>query len=275
VRPHPGQVGVAKRLRMLLSESELLDTAGQVQDAYSLRCTPQIIGPAWDILAFAKNVASRELNSATDNPLLFGEEALSGGNFHGQVIGLAADYLKIALANVGGLSERRTFRLSAEHTNAGLPPMLVAKAKDAGLHSGLMMLQYSAASLALENQSLATPDSIHSLPTSAGQEDLNANSTTAGRHLLSVIFNLNRIIALELITASQALDLRLQLMPRAKPGVGTAAVHQAIRKHVPFYTEDHPMEAEIEILARLVTSGTLIRTAAQALAYNTATSDYP
>jgi histidine ammonia-lyase len=137
------------------------------------------------------------------------------------------------------------------------------------------MLQYSAASLALENQSLATPDSIHSLPTSAGQEDLNANSTTAGRHLLSVIFNLSRIIALELITASQALDLRLQLMPRAKPGVGTAAVHQAIRKHVPFYTEDHPMEAEIEILARLVTSGTLIRTAAQALAYNTATSDYP
>jgi histidine ammonia-lyase len=136
VRPHPGQVDVAKRLRMLLSGSTLLDVAGQVQDAYSLRCTPQIIGPAWDILAFAKKVASYELNSATDNPLLFGEEILTGGNFHGAVIGQAADYLKIALANVGSLSERRTFRLSAEHTSAGLPPMLALWTDDVAIFRG-------------------------------------------------------------------------------------------------------------------------------------------
>ena len=256
-RPHPGQISVARRLRALINGSELLDSNGRVQDAYSLRCTPQIVGPAWDILSFAKSTASIEINSATDNPLLFGEQALSGGNFHGEPIGLAADYLKLALTKVGAISERRTFRLTAEHTNFGLPPMLVTRSEEAGLYSGLMMLQYTAASLTLENQALATPDNLPSIPTSAGQEDQNANATTATRHLTEVISNLSRILAIELIAAAQALDLRLQLIPQAKVGVGTTAVHTWIREYVPFRTEDYPHAADIETVADLVRSGDL------------------
>jgi histidine ammonia-lyase len=178
-RPHPGQVAVAQRLRSLTHGSTLLDSTDRVQDAYSLRCTPQVIGPAWDILAFTRKTVTCEMNAATDNPLVFGHEALSGGTFHGEPIGLAADYLKIALTEVGALAERRAFRLITGATNAGLPPMLVSQPEEAGLQSGLMMLQYTAASLALENQGLASPDSVRSLPTSAGQEDHNANATSA------------------------------------------------------------------------------------------------
>jgi histidine ammonia-lyase len=259
-RPHPGQIAVAERIRKLTFGSELLDTNNQIQDAYSLRCIPQILGSSWDILSFAMATVSREQNSATDNPLIFGNQALSGGNFHGEPIGQAADYIKISLAKVGVLSERRIFRLLSPNENVGLPPMLVAQQEEAGLYSGLMMLQYTAASLTLENRSLATPDSIHSITTSAGKEDINANSTTAARHLTTIISNLYHILAIEFIVASQALDLRLQNNPRAKPGVGTTVAHKLIREKVPFSKEDHPHTANIEAITALIRSGELIST---------------
>lgn len=266
VRPHPGQIAVAQRLRQLTNGSTLIDEEGRVQDAYSLRCTPQVIGPAWDTLRFVQETVSRELNAVTDNPLLFDDVALSGGNFHGEPIGLGADYLKIALHVVGALSERRVFRLISSDTNAGLPPMLVSKPEFAGLYSGMMMLQYTAASLTLENQALSFPDSIHSLPTSAGQEDFNSNSTTAGRHLLQIVSNLSRILAVELIAAAQALDLRLEQRPHAKPGTATAAVHERIRQTVPFSAKDSPMAEEIVTVARLILEGEFIRSAEEASA---------
>ncbi len=159
----------------------------------------------------------REINAATDNPLLFSQDdALSGGNFHGEPVGIALDYLTIALAEIGAISERRVFRLTDGNLNDGLPSMLVDSQKAAGLNSGLMMPQYTAASLVLENQTLSTPDSVHSLPTSGDQEDHNANSMTAARHSMRVLTNCWRIIAIELFTASRALDLRLRMKPQAK-----------------------------------------------------------
>ena len=264
-RPHPGQLMVASRIRELTMESNLLDADDRVQDAYSLRCIPQILGPVWDTLSFIKMIVTTEINAATDNPLLFGEEAISGGNFHGEPIGLAADYLKIALSKAGSLSERRIFRLTAEHTNAGLPPMLVAQTEKAGTYSGLMMLQYTAASLVLENQPLAIPDTLHSIPTSAGQEDINPNATTATRHLSEMIDNLWKIVAIELIVAAQALDLRLQSMPKAKPGPGSNAAHKFIRKHVPFREVDSPFTEDIEVLSEMICTGELINAVEQAL----------
>jgi histidine ammonia-lyase len=256
-RPHPGQSRVASRLRELTLGSEWMDSGDQVQDAYSLRCTPRVIGPAWEILGFCEQVAGREINSATDNPLLLGGTAVSGGNFHGEPVGLAADYLKIALAEVGALSERRTFRLLSNHTNAGLPGMLVARAEAAGLQSGFMMLQYTAASLVLENQTLAMPASVLSLPTSADQEDHNANATTAGRHLMQVGANLRRILSIELLAAAQALDLRLRSDPARRPGAGTAALHARIRSVAPFAENDDLATAALDALDDLVASGQL------------------
>jgi histidine ammonia-lyase len=257
-RPHPGQRAVAARVRALTVGSTLLDRAGRVQDAYSLRCSPQIIGPAWEILDFVRGIARRELNSATDNPLLFGGQVLSGGNFHGEPLGLAADYLKIALSEVGAASERRGFRLLDGRSSAGLPPMLVARNQDAGLNSGLMMLQYSAASLCLENQSLAVPDTVRSLPTSAGQEDHNANATTAARHLADVVANLRHILAIELLINAQALDLRMESLPQARPGSGVAAAHALIREVVPFRREDHPLGPDIESVSALIDGGAFL-----------------
>ncbi|UCF60690.1 MAG: aromatic amino acid lyase [Anaerolineaceae bacterium] len=264
-RPHPGQIMVASRIRELTNESDLLDADDRVHDAYSLRCIPQILGPVWDILSFVKMVVTTEVNAATDNPLLFDEQAISGGNFHGEPIGLAADYLKIALSKVGSLSERRIFRLTAEHTNAGLPPMLVAHKEKAGILSGLMMLQYTAASLTLENQALAMPDTLHSIPTSAGQEDINPNATTAVHHLSELMDNLWKIVAIELIVAAQALDLRLLAMPQANSGVGTSAAYKYVRQHLPFREVDSPYSEDIEALSEILRAGDLTREVESAL----------
>jgi len=256
-RPHPGQSAVAERLRALLSGSTLTDSEAKVQDAYSLRCIPQVLGPVWETLDFARRVATIEINSATDNPLLIGDRAISGGNFHGEPIGMACDYLKIALNAAAGIGERRIFRLVSGHTSSGLPPMLVSDPQSAGLQSGLMMLQYTAASLVLESQALATPNSIHSLPTSADQEDFNANAATAARSLLQVSANLRRIVAIELLTAARALDLRRVASPEARLGSGTSTVHARIRQAVPLVLEDHAMSEEVEVVASLVATGEL------------------
>jgi histidine ammonia-lyase len=251
-RGHPGQIRAAARLRDLLEGSTLLDAGDQLQDAYSLRCTPQVVGPALEVLEFVEAIVARELNAATDNPLILDGQAVSGGNFHGEPIGLAADYLKVALAEVGAVSERRTFRLLSPHVNAGLPAMLVPPEAPLGLHSGLMMLQYTAASLVLENAGLAAPDSVRSLPTSADQEDHNANAATAARHLAEVAENLRTILAIEFLAAVQALDLRLRQMPSRQPGRGVGAAREALRRRVPFLDRDRPLEPDIRSVAELL-----------------------
>jgi histidine ammonia-lyase len=176
---------------------------------------------------------------------------------------MACDFLKIALCNAGGLAERRVFRLVSEHTSDGLPPMLVSPPGAAGLQSGLMMLQYTAASLALENQALAAPDSVRSLPTSADQEDVNANATSAARNLMRASDNLRRIVAIELVTAARALDMRRLASPDARLGAGTSTILGRLREVVPLVLNDHVMADEVEVVASMVSSGRLLEGAEQ------------
>lgn len=250
-RGHPGQIAVAQRLRRLTRGGKM--TGGPaLQDPYSLRCVPQILGPVHEAHAFVGSVLERELNGATDNPLLFEGEAVSGGNFHGAPLAIAADILKIAMAQVGALAERQIDRLVDPPHGSGLPPMLVADEAHAGLHSGMMILQYTAASLCLENQSLAGPDSVRSLPTSAGQEDLNPNAATACRNLRSLVANVRSILAIELLAAGQALDLRSLASPAARPAPGIRRAHGAVRSRVPFLQRDEPLSPHIQALIELL-----------------------
>lgn len=252
-RGHQGQERVARVVRLLTDGSSLIDAYGRVQDAYSLRCAPQVQGVGWDTLAFVRSIIQVEINAATDNPLLFDPGiALSGGNFHGEPIGIAMDYLGIALAEIASISERRTFRLTDGHLNADLPPMLVDRLSAAGLNSGLMMPQYTAASLVLENQTLATPDSVHSLPTSAEQEDHNANSMTAARHTREIVNNTAHVLAIEMYTAARALDLRLRQNPDAHLGEGTGKAYAQIRKVVAYQPGDAWWGPEIEQVKALI-----------------------
>lgn len=253
VRGHQGQIRVAKMVRNHTRGSSLIDTAGRVQDAYSLRCAPQVQGISWDTINFVKGLIVSEINASTDNPLLFDPGiAFSGGNFHGEPVGIAMDFLGITMAEVAAISERRTNRLLDEHLNADLPPMLVDNLEAAGLNSGLMMAQYTAASLVLENKTLAFPDSIHSLPTSAEQEDHNANSMTASRHTREIIKNTRHVLAIELYTAARALDLRLRNDPDIRLGRGTRKAYKVIRDEVPYQAGDAWWGPEIERVRELV-----------------------
>ncbi len=254
VRGHPGQIRVAEHVREITTGSTLLDSSGRIQDAYSLRCAPQVMGAARDTVAFVRGVVERECNAATDNPLIFGpEDVLSGGNFHGEPVGMAMDYLGIAMCEVAAISERRVFRLTDSKLNAGLPAMLVDTPDDAGLNSGLMMPQYTAVSLVLENQTLAGPDSVRSLPTSAEQEDHNANSMTAARHARAILENTAHVLAIELYTAARALDLRLRERPTAALGAGTKAIYQSVRDAVPYQPGDAWWGPEIQRVRALIT----------------------
>jgi histidine ammonia-lyase len=258
VRGQKGQMIVADHIRQLIAGSTLIDAAGRIQDAYSLRCAPQVQGAIRDTLEFVKGIIEREINAATDNPLLFEPcSAISGGNFHGEPIGLAMDYLGIAMAELGAISERRIYRLIDENTNGGLPPMLVDNPTAAGLNSGLMMPQYTAASLVLENQTLATPDTIHSLITSGGQEDHNANSMTAARHARQIIDNTLHVLAIEIYTAARALDLRLRDLPGKVMGNGVDSVYKCVREAVPYRAGDTWWGPEIEIIHKLIACGEL------------------
>lgn len=256
-RKQPGQMAVAERMRALTAGSTLLDTAGRVQDVYSLRCAPQIQGPAHDALAYVRTVIEREINAATDNPLLFDSQSISGGNFHGEPVGMALDFLKIALSEIAAVSERRSFLLLDSKMNGGLPAMLVASPEAAGLNSGMMMLQYTAASLVLENQTLAAPDSVRSLPTSAGQEDHNANSMTAARHAWQVAHNCAHVLAVELTLGARALELRLGQHPQAQAGRGTAAALAAIRKHASAHEQDALWAPGVERIKTMLLAGEL------------------
>jgi histidine ammonia-lyase len=258
IRNQSGQIYVAHRIRELTSASTLLNAAGRVQDAYSLRCAPQVQGPARDTLKFVQEIISREINAVTDNPLIFGlREAISGGNFHGEIIGMTMDYIKIALSEVSAISERRIFQLTDNKMNADLPPMLVDNHEAAGLNSGMMMPQYTAASLVLENQHMSTPDSINSLPTSGGKEDHNANSLTAARHAYQVAQNTAHVLAVELYSAARGLDFRLKENSEAKLGKGVEKAYQTIRDSVPYQPGDAWWAPEIEQVKSLVIEGKL------------------
>lgn len=249
-RNQVGQIYTAKVIRDLVEQSTLIDSTDRVQDAYSLRCIPQVHGPVRDTVEFVKAIVEREINAVTDNPLIFdSSKALSGGNFHGEPVALAMDYLGIALCELGAISERRTFRLTDQKLSEGLPAMLMQN--DAGLNSGLMLPQYAAASLVLENQALATPDSVRSLPTSANQEDHNSNSMTAARHVREIIENLSQILSIELLTASQALSLRIT-SGEGKPGLGTGKVYDKIREVVPFHKNDTIWGTEIRKINHMI-----------------------
>lgn len=265
-RHHPGQISTAENVRRLISGSSLVDSTERLQDAYSLRCAPQVHGPIRETKEFVDQVIHREINAATDNPLIFPEgEVLSGGNFHGEPIGLVMDYLSIALTELAGISERRVFRLMDSSLNAGLPPMLVDSPRDAGLNSGLMMLQYTAASLVLENRSLASPDSTNSLPTSAEQEDHNANSMTAARHTRRIAANTGHVLAIELYSAARALDLRRRALPYTRLGKGTSAAYSLIRDKLPPRQGDAWWAPEIDQVLELITDQSLIREVNHAL----------
>lgn len=257
-RGHWGQIRVARKVRALTEGSTLIDGYGRVQDAYSLRCAPQVQGIAWETLEFVKGIIEKEVNAATDNPLLFSSgEAVSGGNFHGEPIGVALDFLGIALSEIASISERRIFRLTDGHLNADLPPMLVDRLSAIGLNSGLMMPQYTAASLVLENQTLASPDSVRSLPTSAEQEDHNANSMTAARHTREILLNTAHVLAIEFYTAARALDLRLRQNPKLVLGKGTDKAYQIIRQEVDYQPGDAWWGPEIEKVKGLILKNAL------------------
>jgi histidine ammonia-lyase len=253
IRGFDGQLKVAEAVRGLISGSDLIDRAKRVQDAYSLRCAPQVQGMCWDTLTFVRNIIETEINAATDNPLLFEPGiTLSGGNFHGEPVGLGMDYLGIALAELAAISERRTNRLLDQNINAGLPPMLVDKDADAGLNSGMMMPHYTAAALVLENRTLASPDSVQSLPVSAQQEDHNANAMTAARHTRQIVSNTAHVLAIECYSAARALDLRLRQYPEASMGEGTERAYKKIREVIPYQPGDALWSPEIERMKSLI-----------------------
>lgn len=259
---HRGQARVAEKIRALTRGSRLLDSTHRVQDAYSIRCAPQVIGAAADAVEYVTRIVEEELYAATDNPLIFvdasGEgQARSGGNFHGASIATAADLLAIATAALGTQSERRIFRLCDAKLNEALPMMLI---ESGGLNSGLMMAQVTAAALASDNKTLAHPDSVDSIPTSANQEDHVPMAANAARHARQVVWNTERIIGVELLAAAQAADLRLRNLGLGVEalGYGTRAAHARIRQDIAFLDADRILAPDIERAAELVHTGKIV-----------------
>ncbi|MCD6356610.1 MAG: histidine ammonia-lyase [Anaerolineaceae bacterium] len=248
-----GQIDVAESIKKLIKGSTFINSHNHVQDAYSLRCAPQVHGAVCETIRFVEGIINKEINAATDNPLVIDEEKIiSGGNFHGEPVGLTADFLSIAVTELGAISERRIFRLMDKSLNNGLPEMLVDGSAGEGLNSGLMLLQYTAAALALENQTLASPDSIKSLPTSANQEDHNANAFNAAMNLLKIVENTTKILAIELYTSARGIDLRKKISKSEKLGVGTEQIYQLLRKKFPYNAEDMQWRKHLEPLYALL-----------------------
>ncbi|MCC6824290.1 MAG: histidine ammonia-lyase [Acidobacteria bacterium] len=251
LRPHPRQVECAERLREILEGSEFIRgfDPTNVQDAYTLRCIPQVHGACTDAVLYAEWLLGIELNSVTDNPLIFIDDAgnievVSGGNFHGEPLALAFDYLAIALSELGNISERRIMRLTDEASNAGVLPAFLTES--GGLNSGFMIVQYTAAALCTENKVLAHPASVDTIPSSANVEDHVSMGATAGLKLRQIVENVRSILALELLCAAQAVDLRKRKDPSAKRlGSGTEEIYRAIRSRVPFIETDVFMKPHI------------------------------
>jgi histidine ammonia-lyase len=257
LRPQPGQAESAANLRSLLNRSEIVASHRygdpRVQDAYSLRCAPQVAGAARDTLAHARRIADAELESAIDNPMILPDGRVeSCGNFHGAPVGFACDFLAIAAAELGAIAERRTDRLLDQTRSQGLPPFL---AQDAGVNSGLMLAHYAQAAMVAENRRLAAPASVDSLPTSAMQEDHVSMGWGAARKLRAAVANLTRILAVEMTAAARALDLRAPLRPAA----GTGAALAAVRRRIPGPGPDRFMSPELAAVQQLVSSAELVR----------------
>jgi histidine ammonia-lyase len=250
-RPHPGQARSAANLVRLMEGSEIRAShlgCGRVQDAYSLRCAPQVHGAVRDTLAEARRVFEIELNSATDNPLVIGDEILSGGNFHGQTLALHLDYMAIALTALASISERRIDRLVNPFLNEGLPPFL---ATHAGLESGLMMAQVTAAALVAENRVLAGPASTGSITTSGNKEDFVSMGMTAALKLQGVVRNTRLVLAIEALASARALDFLRPLK--------TSAPLEAVRALLPRIEGDQPLTAAIGRVAELIADGVLAK----------------
>ncbi|MCW2921521.1 MAG: hutH [Thermoleophilia bacterium] len=255
LRPHTGQKLSAANMYAAMQGSTITDShrwCDRVQDAYSLRCAPQVHGASRDALEHALRTFQIEAQSVTDNPLVFPEEDLlrSNGNFHGQPCAISLDLMAIAIAEIANISERRVERL-VNPTMSGLPAFLVA---EGGLNSGYMIAQYTAAALVSENKVYAHPASVDSIPTSAGQEDHVSMGNHAGLKLLPVLENAERVLAIELLCATQGVDF---LAPR-RPGAATSALHAAVRERVPYLEEDRILNDEIELVTSLVTDPAFI-----------------
>ncbi len=284
LRPFPRQQNCAAYLRALLAGSEFTrhDDPANVQDAYTLRCIPQVHGAVRDAIAYARWAMEIELNAVTDNPIIFitepeagaggaageaqggavGEaqiEVISGGNFHGEPLAIAFDYLGIAMAELGNISERRLMRLTDEASNAHVLPAFLTR--QGGLNSGFMILQYTSAALAAENKVLAHPASVDTIPTSANVEDHVSMGVTAALHMRQINENVERMLGLELMAAAQAVDFRKQALgPAAKLGAGTAPAYAMVRNVVPFIEEDTVLYGYIEAVRQMISSGALVRT---------------
>lgn len=279
-RGHAGQIEVAARIRELLAGSEFID--GDIdrdpvrqppQDAYSLRCTPQVLGAVKDTLRFVRGIVETEINAATDNPLVFPDlpqsralKAVSGGNFHAEYLAFASDFLSIVVTEIGNIAERRLFRLTDGTLNRGLPDMLIAS-EQVGMDCGFMLPQYLAAALVSDCKTLAHPDSVDSIPTSANQEDHVSMANNAGRHARQVVGNIENVIGIELLMAAQALELRLQLEGKDVSALSPAsrAVLELVRSHrsadgrlIDHITQDTVLYPRVRSAVELVHSGAVL-----------------
>lgn len=254
LRPHSGQARAAHNVRRLLQGSGVLAShrdCERVQDPYSFRCMPVVHGATRDAVEFAAGTLDVEVNSVTDNPIIFAEDGslVSNGNFHGAPVGLALDFAKIALTDASSIAERRVAKLL--DGEEGLPPFLTERF---GLCSGYMLAQYTAAALVSENKVLSTPASVDSIPTSAGQEDHNSMGTIAARHCASVVENYETVVAIELLVAAQALDFRSSLTF----GKGTSIAHRLLRERVAHLDRDRELNRDIAAALELIRSGALV-----------------
>ncbi len=255
IRPHPGQIETAGNMRDFLKGSQIIEGAAgkSVQDAYSLRCIPQVHGASKDAIGYVKTVIEREINAVTDNPLVFPEtgEVLSGGNFHGQPVALVMDFLTIALAELANISHLRIERLTNPALSRGLPAFLVDKP---GLNDGYMVAQYTAASLVSENKVLAHPASVDSIPTSANQEDHVSMGTTAARQCREVLENAQYVLAIEAICAAQGIDFR-----ENRPSEKMQKLHNAIRSEVDYLDKDRELNEDFEKVVNMIRMGKFLQ----------------
>jgi histidine ammonia-lyase len=252
LRPHPGQRATALNVRKMIRGSRLLAShpySKKIQDAYSLRCGPQIHGASKDALRYCRSVLDAEINSVTDNPLVFGNKVVSAGNFHGQPLAVSLDALGIATTVLGNVSECRIDRYMNPNLS-GLPAFL---APDPGLHSGYMMAHYLSAALTLENRGLAAPGSVHSVPVSANKEDYNSNGMWCARKAWQIIRNVENILGIEILCAAQALDFLQE-----RPGTGSAAARKMLREKIRPLKGDRVLQKDINAVGELIDSGRII-----------------
>ncbi|MFW5946524.1 MAG: histidine ammonia-lyase [Candidatus Natronoplasma sp.] len=253
IRPHPGQIECAKNLRKITSDSEIIEShkdCEKVQDPYTLRCMPQVYGATKDALGYVEKILGIEMNSATDNPLVFPNgDVISGGNFHGQPVALALDFLASAVAEIGDISERTTDKLMYEE-ESGLPRFLT---REEGLNSGFMIAQYTAASLVSENKVLTHPASVDSIPTSAGQEDHVSMGSISARQAKEVLENVENVVAIELMSAAQGLEYHDE-----KPGKGVRAAYDCVREHIEPLEKDRSLSQDIGKIKGLIKNGEII-----------------